>query len=62
MVGWENIFLNNGQKDFTLLNSPVLAPAQNASIAWGDYDNDGGNDLLLSGNSLGMTVVQLLTQ
>ena len=54
------IFMNDGQKNFTLLSTPALAPAESSSVAWGDFDQDGGYDLLLSGNSLGMNVSQLL--
>ena len=55
------IYLNDGQKDFTALTSNFVPPVQNSGVAWGDYDNDGGNDLLLIGNSLGgMDVSSLL--
>ncbi len=45
------IHRNDGSGIFTLDPAQVLLGVANASLAWGDYDNDGDLDLLVMGNS-----------
>jgi predicted nucleotidyltransferase len=56
-TGWVNqtlpisiIYCNNGDNTFTE-QTTTLAGVQNSSVAWGDYDNDGDLDILLTGFS-----------
>ncbi len=42
------IYRNDGDGDFTNINAGLTASAY-GSVAWGDYDNDGSLDLLLTG-------------
>jgi len=56
------IYSNNGDGSFTELNNPVdgtsaLPQASHASLAWGDYDNDGDLDLLLAGYASGLGLI-----
>ena len=44
------IFQNNGNNTFTEQKSISLTPVGYCSAAWGDYDNDGNLDILLTGN------------
>ena len=46
------IYHNNGDNTFTDQASISLTGVFNSSIAWGDYDNDGYLDILITGNSL----------
>ncbi len=50
------IYKNNGQGDFTHDVDQNLIPVKNASLSWGDYDNDGDLDLHLQGDSNVFTV------
>jgi predicted nucleotidyltransferase len=43
------IYKNNGDGSFTEQTSISLTGVENSSIAWGDYDNDGDLDILLTG-------------
>lgn len=43
------IYRNNGNNTFTEQTNIILAPVAYSSVAWGDYDNDGDLDILLSG-------------
>ena len=44
------IYKNNGDNSFTA-QSVALTPVDASSVAWGDYDNDGDLDILLTGRS-----------
>jgi len=45
------IFRNNGDKTFTEQDGISLKGVYNGSVAWGDYDNDGDLDLMITGNT-----------
>ncbi len=45
------IYLNNGGNTFAEQGNISLTPVSEGSVAWGDYDNDGDLDILLTGNS-----------
>lgn len=53
------IYKNNGDNTFTEQTSITLTSVRNSSVAWGDYDNDGDLDLLLTGYSNGMGIAKL---
>ncbi|MCP4314198.1 MAG: T9SS type A sorting domain-containing protein [Bacteroidetes bacterium] len=44
------IFENNGDNTFSKNTSVHLPEVEAGSVSWGDYDNDGDLDILLSGN------------
>lgn len=47
------LYRNNGDGTFTdMTGSGLSAAGYGATVAWGDYDNDGLPDLLLNGNTL----------
>lgn len=48
-VGFSRIYKNNGDNTFTEQSQIELANVFYGSVAWGDYDNDGNLDLLLTG-------------
>jgi hypothetical protein len=50
------IYRNNGDKTFTLQSAITLTGVHNGSVDWGDYNNDGFLDILLTG-STGITMV-----
>ncbi|MFC0876473.1 FG-GAP-like repeat-containing protein [Saccharicrinis sp. FJH2] len=43
------VYRNNGNNNFTEQTDISLTDVQGSSLAWGDYDNDGDLDILLSG-------------
>ncbi|MCX6326225.1 MAG: FG-GAP-like repeat-containing protein [Bacteroidia bacterium] len=43
------IYRNNGDNSFTEQTGNSLTGVQDGSVAWGDYDNDGDLDILLTG-------------
>jgi hypothetical protein len=45
------IYKNNGDGTFTEQTSISLTGVSGSSVAWGDYDNDGDLDILLTGNN-----------
>jgi hypothetical protein len=45
------IYRNNGNNTFTEQTNIVLTGVKNSSVSWGDYDNDGDLDILLTGLS-----------
>ena len=45
------IYKNNGDGTFTEQTGINLAGVYNSSVAWGDYNNDGYLDILLTGNT-----------
>jgi predicted nucleotidyltransferase len=44
------IYQNNGDNTFTEQTSIFLTGVHTGSVSWGDYDNDGDLDILLTGN------------
>jgi len=47
------IYRNNGDNTFTEQTSIPLTAVSRSSVAWGDYDNDGDLDILLTGTDAG---------
>jgi hypothetical protein len=43
------IYRNDGNNKFTEQSNILLDPVSNGSVQWGDYDNDGDLDILLTG-------------
>jgi predicted nucleotidyltransferase len=50
-IGITKIYKNNGNNNFTIQSDISLTGVCRGSVAWGDYDNDGDLDILLSGTS-----------
>jgi predicted nucleotidyltransferase len=48
------IYKNNGDNTFTEQTEILLESVSDGSVSWGDYDNDGDLDILLSGNTKGI--------
>jgi gliding motility-associated-like protein len=58
LTGYDNnfdvatkIYHNNGNETFTDISTPIPG-VHHGSVAWGDYDNDGSLDLLITGQTL----------
>ncbi len=49
-VGVSSVYRNDGQSIFTNINAGLTGVRQ-SSTAWGDYDNDGDLDILLTGDT-----------
>jgi len=45
------VYKNNGNNTFSEQTGISLIAVEGGSVAWGDYDNDGDLDILLTGNS-----------
>ncbi len=52
------IYRNNGDNTFTE-TSITLAGVMSSSVAWGDYDNDGDLDILLTGDADGVYISKI---
>lgn len=48
--GVTEVYRNNGDSTFTLQSNINLMYAVNGSVAWGDYDNDGYLDIIITGS------------
>jgi hypothetical protein len=53
------IFSNNGDNTFSDLTGPSLTAFYRSFVAWGDYDNDGYPDILLTGRSISWPISKL---
>jgi hypothetical protein len=53
------IYHNNGNNTFTEQTGISLTGVSSGSVAWGDYDNDGDLDILLTGNSVSGTISKI---
>ena len=53
------VYHNNGDNTFTDQSGISLIGVYNSSAVWGDYDNDGDLDILLSGNSGGSAISKI---
>ena len=49
------IYRNSGNNSFNELTDATLTNLTSSSVAWGDYDNDGDLDILLTGTDLNST-------
>ncbi len=51
-----NIYKNNGKGGLYLLNANLI-PVRDGSVDWGDYDNDGDPDILITGESYNKNLI-----
>lgn len=51
------IYRNNGDMTFTELQSANIVDVFSGQVSWGDYDNDGDLDILITGRSLSESYV-----
>ena len=51
------IYRNNGNNTFTEVSDISLTGVGYGSVAWGDYDNDGDLDILITGQGTGSTII-----
>ncbi len=61
-TGVSKIYQNNGNNTFTRQIGIPLTGVYYSSVAWGDYDNDGDLDILLTGTTDGTTGVSKIYQ
>jgi len=54
------IFRNDGAGNFTEQSQIDLIAVNSSAVAWGDYDNDGYPDILLSGSISGLEKVSII--
>jgi hypothetical protein len=54
------LYRNNGDGTFSSVSSASLTGATHSSVAWGDYNNDGRLDILLTGTNSSGTVITKL--
>jgi len=47
--GQTSLYLNNGNKTFRKAEDAIFKNVHNGDVKWGDFDNDGDMDILLSG-------------
>jgi hypothetical protein len=60
--GFTKLYQNDGSGEFTELTTSTFEPAKSGSIAFFDYDNDGDNDVIVSGeNNNGSILTTLYT-
>lgn len=45
------LYVNNGNRSFTIRDLELPVNLHDGSLTWGDYDNDGDNDFLLTGRN-----------
>ena len=50
-TGLSKIYRNDGNDTFVEQAGIALTPVWNSAVAWGDYDNDGNLDIVLTGES-----------
>jgi FG-GAP-like repeat/PKD domain/Secretion system C-terminal sorting domain len=53
------IYTNNGDNTFSDLTGPSLTAFYRSSVVWGDYDNDGKPDILLTGRSISWPISKI---